>query len=1050
MADNNKDTTFVFRLQSETNGQHDLRNTLKHWDESCMYDDKQIATIESSNKESFNQPTSIPSPFARIALVKTAFAEVAEYGESALKAYQKIVSDSLDVAEIFFTFDKWRDKIEIIRWGKVEDLKKLEVGHKQIQKTLNTFLVNDAATFNFDKMEYIYILKYKNTGEMIGATSPCTLFFSSANDLTDVEIPLNNNHNAFDGKIVPLSERSWEFKKYLYTWINANNENCIIEGRAASSRFSEFQKYLEQQKPLIGRTEEIDALAVNTDSILNSSFKVLRAPDVEVLGKSLYQNNEATAQYLTADDLLEDSIIRLPYEIKKDSFFDGNLQENSKEMFLLPIKEKFFDFYSIDDLKRNIKINHSGNVVEVELQTNGTKFKKEYKKSSGNVIDLNFDCAIFPNVKFEQDEQAYYRFGLACNFKEKDKYNVDFIKINSAIDNSKKRFSVRNETHINNYQLKNYSLNGSNFDYVRINYDGINGLVFPYLELKTGEKEFTFAIDFGTTNTHIEYKIGNSNNIVAFNISKEQIDEKQVHWLHGGDDYLKEVFDEEFIPAYTDEEFRFPMRSALSYGEKTNWQDVYPFEKASADELYEKRVGYDYDHTITDLKWSDNGNNQKQVKVYIESLMYLLRNKVVIGNGRLEQTKIRWFYPVSMERGRYNNLKEAWNSAYEKYFGGDNNNIIPITESVAPFEYYIRDRDANNLVTIDIGGGTTDMVISANGQVDLITSFRFAANTIFGDGYTETMRIKNGIVRQFLNVIKDDLKSEFDENSRLLFLFNEMCTNKTSTDIASFLFSLKQNKEVRRVGGNLAENANLEKKLITDTTQKITFIFFYSAIIYHLAQLMKAEKLQMPDKIVFSGNGSRVISFFTDDSETLRDYTKLIFEKIHGSSNFSSSLDIILNKENPKEATCKGGFFVDKAESFGDIYKKKVVLHSNGTNTVFKRNDDDINELNTYKAVDEAYISKTVDEAKNFINFVLDLLPFFSNRGYKLNQTSIEIAKKVCFNKLDIYAKNGWQLKKKEITDAEGLEETLFFYPLVGMLKELSDAICNENLKSNK
>lgn len=1045
----NKDTTFVFRLQNETKGQHDLQNTLKHWDESCMYDDKQIAAIESSNKESFNQPTSIPSPFARIALVKTAFAEVAECGDSSLKAYQKIVSDSLDVAEIFFTLDKWREKIEVLRWDATVDLMKLEIGHSQLQKTLRTFLTDDAAVYNFDRMNCIYILKYKLTGEMIGATSPCTLFFSSANSLKEVDIQLNNTHKAFDDNIVPLSKRSWEFQKYLYTWFYANNENRNIPGRPASSIFYEFQKYLELQKPLTGKVEEINTLSTNTNSLLNS-YKVLRAPDVEILGKSLYQNNETTAQYLTVDDLFEDSILRLPYETKKDNFFDGNLQENSKQTYLLPIKEEFFNHFSVADLREYLKINHSGDVVEAELRINGTNYKKVYKKSANNVIDLNFDCAIFPNVQFENDKDAHYRFGLVCNFKEKDKYSAEFVKINSAIDDSKKRFSVRNETHNNNYQLKNYSLDGSNFDYIRFDYSGAKGLILPNLELKRGELEFTFAVDFGTTNTHIEYKIGNENNITSFNISKGQIDEKQVHYLHGGDDYLKEVFGEEYIPAYTDEEFRFPMRSALSFGEKVNWNDVYPFEKASVDELYEKRLGYDYNNTITDLKWSDDDDNQKQVKVYIESIMYLLRNKVIIGNGCLERTKIRWFYPVSMERGRYKNLKDTWNSAYKKYFGGDENNIIPITESVAPFEYYIRDRNSSNLVTIDIGGGTTDIVISASGKVDFITSFRFAANAIFGDGYSETNRVKNGIVRQFSEVIKNDLKTKINENDDLFRIFNEMYTKKSSADIASFLFSLKQNKKVRQAGEYLAENANLEKKLITDTTQKLIFVFFYSAIIYHLAKLMKAEKLQMPDKIVFSGNGSRVISFFPDANEILSDYTKLIFGKIYEKEYSSNGLDIILNKENPKEATCKGGIFVDSPESFGDIYKKKVVLHSNGTNTVFKRNSNDLNEISdsdTYRAIDESYLDQTVEEVEMFINFVFDRLPFFANKGFKLDAISIELAKKVCFNKLDIYTKNGWQLKKKEVAESEGIEETLFFYPLIGMLKELSDAICDRNSK---
>jgi len=214
--------------------------------------------------------------------------------------------------------------------------------------------------------------------------------------------------------------------------------------------------------------------------------------------------------------------------------------------------------------------------------------------------------------------------------------------------------------------------------------------------------------------------------IKTFDISKGQIGEKQVHCLHGGEYAMRQVFDEEYIPEYTDDEFKLPMRTALSFGENINWLDTYPFEKASLDELYEKRPSFDYNETITDLKWSDDANNQKQAQAYIDSLMYLIRNKVILCNGSLPRTKIRWFYPVSMERSRYNNLKTAWSEAYEKYFGGAESNIITITESVAPFQYYIKDGDASNLVTIDIGGGTTDIVISGSGEVDYITSFRFA------------------------------------------------------------------------------------------------------------------------------------------------------------------------------------------------------------------------------------------------------------------------------------------------------------------------------------
>lgn len=585
MPNNNTNTTFVLRLQSN-DAQHDLSNTIKHWDDSRMYDDKQINAIESSNNHSLHQPTSIPSPFARIALVKTAFGEVANYGDKALAAYQKIVSDSLDVAEIFFTFDRWKDKIDIITWkyGKKEnsleleddsDLKKLEHGHVQLYKTMRTFLQNDAIAYNFDKMKAIYILKYKKTGEMIGATSPCTLFFSSANDYSNIDIKLNGQRKAFEG-IEPLSKRSWDFQKYLYSWNRENATNRTIDGKAISI-FDELNKYLETQKPLINRTEEIDRL----ERIDTKIFSALRSPDVEVLGKAIHQITDLSPVTWSANDILEDVIVRLRYEIRRDSFFDGNMPHDSKYTYLLPIKDKFFEKYSIDDLRKSMKINHAGGIAEVEVKIDGqtTPIKRTYKESDETLKELTFDCAIFPNIRFKDESHANYRFGLVCYFKDKDMFNVDFLKIvNSNIETIKGRSSVRNETKSRIRQLKTYSVEATNFDYIRIHYDKFCGIIIPSLESKSGTDEFTFAVDFGTTNTHIEYRVNDGKDIKKFDIAKEQIDERQIHYLHGGEFSLKNYFDKEYIPSYTDEEFKFPMRTALSYGESTNWLDVYPFE----------------------------------------------------------------------------------------------------------------------------------------------------------------------------------------------------------------------------------------------------------------------------------------------------------------------------------------------------------------------------------------------------------------------------------------------------------------------------------------
>lgn len=1042
----NSDSRYIFRLQNDISC--GLSFTIEHWGESIRYGKIQQNAIQSSNKNSMTQPTSIPSPFARIALVKTAFAEVAEHGENALLAYQKIVSDCLDVAEIFFTFDKWKDKVDIITWkyGRKDngtelqddsDLKMLENKSKQLYKTLKLFLESDALKYNFDRLNCIYILKYKNTGDMIGATSPCTLFFSSANDYSQLDIKLNSQRKAFEG-IVPLHKRNWEFQKYLYSWIAQYNENRDIDGKSISM-FEEFLKYLEAQKKLTNRIQEIDELK----GIKADLYEEFESPKVEVLAKPIHKIKKIPSDLLTADDILENVIIRIPYKINRDSFFDGNLPEDIQHSFLLPIKEKFFDTFKVEDLKNLIKINEIGKVIEIEIKVENQEIiSKKYYYSKDEIIDLYFDCALFPNVKFNDESLASYRFGIVYDFKEKDNIKAEFKKIGGSIDSKNIRDSVRNETHSNNRQLKNYSLEGTNFDYITITYKKeISGIIIPNFKNLNDEKKFIFAVDFGTTNTHIEFKEEKENKSKEFEISK---DDSQVAYLHGGDEFLKKYFDEEYIPAYTNEEFKFPMRTALSYGEKTNWSNVYPFEKASLNELYEKRLDFPYNKTETDLKWSDQADYQNKVKVYIESIMYMIRNKVILNGGNLRDTKIIWFYPISMERRRYENLVQVWNNAYRKYFGGNDSNIVSINESIAPFLYYIKDGDKSNLVTIDIGGGTTDVVIAIKREAKYITSFRFAANAIFGDGYSENYRIKNGIVSQFCEQIKEDLLSVIkNQNDDIFNIFNDML-NKKSEDIASFLFSLEYNPRLRSLYPTLAKTANLHNKLLNDNTQTITFIFFYSSIIYHIAKLMKALKVPMPKKIVFSGYGSRVIDYVTTNNSILSDYTALIFQKIYNHKN--NKLEIIKH-ENPKAITCKGGFYRnDPSYRYEDILSKIVVLHSDGTDRIINQKNNESSD--TYKSVDENYLSKTVEEVENFIDFVLNNLDFFKSKGYKLNSKSIEIAKNISKMNLYEYAEMGLNLRKKEVDVNELINESMFFYPLVGMLKELTVEIYN-NYKEN-
>src|SRR5690606_37402858 len=74
-------------------------------------------------------------------------------------------------------------------------------------------------TYNFDQLAKLYLINYKkgpNPINIIGGTSPSTLFFTSANKY-DLEGFQEGNDRMLDEDYKPLHERDPEFIKYLFS-----------------------------------------------------------------------------------------------------------------------------------------------------------------------------------------------------------------------------------------------------------------------------------------------------------------------------------------------------------------------------------------------------------------------------------------------------------------------------------------------------------------------------------------------------------------------------------------------------------------------------------------------------------------------------------------------------------------------------------------------------------------------------------------------------------------------------------------------------------------
>lgn len=277
-------------------------NNITDWGSQSIY------PYDASNRANIQDPkfdnkhveiTSIPSPFARMQLVKDAFEHIVRGGNlDSDDIYGRLVSETLDVGQLFFNYEQFSDKLNIIACDMKQEAESLfndDSGHKIIGDVLKKYMASDAASLNFTDMRNIYILVNKSgtaNVKIIGATSPRTIFFNRAfgkdtdaekEDIKQLSKTFSfGTHNPFDGNIVPLYKRNLQ---YIIAWLYLRHQ---IGTDDFAQYFPEVDGYLTltRDKLPLEQRQEIDNIGGNLQSL-----NIIQLPNsaVEVLGHNLYK-----------------------------------------------------------------------------------------------------------------------------------------------------------------------------------------------------------------------------------------------------------------------------------------------------------------------------------------------------------------------------------------------------------------------------------------------------------------------------------------------------------------------------------------------------------------------------------------------------------------------------------------------------------------------------------------------------------------------------------------------------------------------------------------
>ncbi len=1107
----------ILRVHSDQNSDNSNKDG---WASTSTLTEEQIATIiDPAGGDPKLDVTSIPSPWGRWDLIRTAFRNVTSTGEfDKNKLDHKLISDTLDVAQIFFHIDRLKKQgvVEVLCWNREKELELLREsdlpGHQILGKALDKYLAQDAQSFNFDKLSSIALLQVVDpkTGEktIVGSTSSVTLFSVAPGDLSHLSPFLNfGTDRLFDKELCPLHKREEAFIIWLY---------ALQCGYGYFSRyFKEIDEYLNVTKPLLPPSIQRQINALTSESLQKdydpqeympgSPIAILddfnlftsKGMSVEKISEKsdfcirpLRKDREFPQErlplvlpdnagyaglyyivdrwdtetevpicdplplnqrrlpasgelypYLSIGDFLEDTIVTLYNEIREDCFYPGERTlslKNAKLGCMLPLKPRFFDYFSADDLVnyKMLEMDLKGEDIIVKLSIPIKGGKMVYERTYSEVTE---DAAVGTNQPIYCRKTYKFELGMIPTKRHQYLCYVAAKDLGASLE----AFVASGELVAPSYsstQEKIYSQEYTqHLEVLRVTLSGVSGILIP-IPRKPYTRQasvLSYAVDLGTTNTVVACKEDDGNpallswkdaEVLRMLTDFQQSDEgKLLIESRLTLPYIGETGHSDIDPG------KFPFRTALRVNQDDRGYHG-PFSNSAPDFTYQRFVSSGAgaaSDTKLDIKWE--GVNDYSLRSYIHSLCVLISAHAELRGAPM--LRLSWSYPSSMNSQDRKRLSKLWEDAVNEYLevpGERKVELISENEAVAPYLYYYRTAGIQGrTVSMDIGGGTVDILLTGytEGEPMYLSSCRLGGNTLLREPYNK-QTLGSGFSNYLRDYVDDVLKSgkvgdpkAKGHLEKLLIWMQDNVERGKTIEAVEMFFALAQfvSKQDYRKALNLDLAEILTDENIPQSNLRSIVLLYFVSLIYYTALLLKDARLPLPDSFVFSGNGSRMLRVIGDDG-LLSKITTEIFKVVIGgdAAHLSQSIGVMYSEE-PKLATTYGmlyreGSKRESPESLLSIHQGKLL-----------RGDDvpavwDADERSAHQ---EDYLAKTLEDVASLANLfkhITTKLRLVKEYGY----TDISI--KFILQELEDVKENGtlirgrlfFQLEKEEEI-AEGL-----------------------------
>ena len=716
--------------------------------------------------------------------------------------------------------------------------------------------------------------------------------------------------------------------------------------------------------------------------------------------------------YLTPETIFTEKLVVFAGDNRK-------LKEHSSEgnQFAYPVNSAMLMFMDPKALSTNCIVSPDGDnykvVIYLELVSESGNsmnytLEKNYKakdvvKNRG--VPLGF--SVWPDIKIDNWDQYFFFYdgNAQVNILPKNIFAVNDIrnKLESLSGNDKIKFvddmmsshqvigeeiPIQQTTAVTELRslksspeaiLCNVATQSSGKSYTEHSKRVDVGLIlFPDAhEVQETSNQWSIGIDFGTTNSCVYFKENKEN-------PKELIFKNRINLPYepGTDEEeIEEVMQahKEFVPS---REVTVPFMTILrerSYQETS--VENFPFRSNFI--YYVDQVLYAIQDLPDDkrplkfnLKWDEAEQSRTKVQYFVSQVVLQAAVEAAANGVKRENLTFNFSYPEAYNADHLRAFKRITRRAVTVGLGDEKFKVQEktgfLTESISSALYFAKGQEVplvNNVVTIDIGGGTSDLSIWQDRNLLWRNSFRLAGKDVLINHLTNNLTLIKDISGN------DDLLLESYET------LQKIRTNKTKlANGIELLVNSPQFGEAFKNRFNIINGKEKGKELADLTELALSGILYYvSQVINHLLESGEFKTSADQSKalrICLGGKASTLYKIVFEDSEDQEGLSKMI-EKMTG--GIFTSIGIVFT-EAPKHEVSYG-LLVDqegatdlniKERSHETVLGEDVMVGKNKIGIVSQLDPEtkwrvkDITQLKTFLKYLKAYSKIPVTLTKKF------------------------------------------------------------------------------------